>query len=172
MPRHAGPILVDTNVIIECWRVGAWRALAGGYAVETVEDCVTETQTGYQRRRAEQRIDLGEMRRSLTRVHEVAREQLAAAIVGDEALAFLDVGEQALWAHALTRQDAWVLCGPDKASLRFGIRAGFRDRLIALERLFGDVGHRPRVPLRQNYTSRWLDAALAELALLEGGRRR
>jgi hypothetical protein len=28
------------------------------------------------------------------------------------------------------------------------------------------------VPLRQNYTSRWLEAALAELALLEGGRRR
>jgi hypothetical protein len=172
MPRHTGPILVDTNVIIECWRVGAWRAVVGGYAVETVEDCVTETQTGYQRRRAEQRIELGGLRSSLTHVHEVTREQLAAAIVGDETLAFLDVGEQALWAHALTRQDAWVLCGPDKASLRFGIRAGFRDRLVALERLLSGVGHRPHVPLRENYTSRWLDAALADLALLEGGRRR
>ena len=171
MPRHAGPVLVDTNVIIECWRVGAWRALAGGYAVETVEDCVTETQTGHQRRRAEQRIELGELRQSLTRIHEVTREQLAAAIVGDETLAFLDVGEQALWARTLTRQDAWVLCGPDKASLRFGVRAGFRDRLVAMERVLSDVGHRPHVPLRQNYTSRWLHAALAELALLEGGRR-
>jgi len=172
MRRHAGPILVDTNVIIECWRVGAWRALAGGYAVETVEDCVTETQTGYQRRRAEQRIELGELRQSLTRTDQVTREQLAAAIVGDETLAFLDVGEQALWAHALTRQDAWVLCGPDKASLRFGIRAGFRDRLVALEPLLVSAGHRPRAALRRNYTSRWLDMALAELASLEGGRRR
>src|SRR5262244_2311146 len=116
MARHRGPVLVDTNVILECWRIGAWKALTGGYTVETVEDCVTETQTGYQRRRAEQRIELGELRRSLTRVHEVTREQLAAAIVGDETLAFLDVGEQALWAHSLTRQDAWALCGPDKAS--------------------------------------------------------
>ena len=57
MPRYIGPVLVDTNVVLECWRVGSWRALAGGYSVETVEDCVTETQTGFQRRRPEQRID-------------------------------------------------------------------------------------------------------------------
>jgi hypothetical protein len=172
MPRHTGPVLVDTNVIIECWRVGSWRALTGGYAVETVEDCVTETQTGYQRRRREQQIDPGELRRSLARIHAVTPAQLAAAIVGDETLSFLDVGERSLWAHALARQDAWVLCGPDKASLRFGIRAGLRDRLVALERLLVGVGHRPRSALRRNYTGQWLDAALAELALLEGGRRR
>ena len=45
----------------------------------------------------------------------------------------LDLGERSLWAHALTRSDAWVLCGPDKASLRFGVRLGFRERLVALE---------------------------------------
>ena len=41
-------MLVDTNVIIESHRVGVWKALAGGYRVETVEDRVTETQTGFQ----------------------------------------------------------------------------------------------------------------------------
>jgi hypothetical protein len=135
MPRHIGPILVDTNVILECWRVGSWRALAGGYPVETVEDCVTETQTGFQRRRPEQRIDAAALRQSLARVHEVSPVNLAAAIVRDEGISFLDVGERSLWAHALTRTDAWVLCGPDKASLRFGVRLGFRDRLAALEKL-------------------------------------
>jgi len=172
MPRHTGTVLVDTNVILECWRVGAWRALAGGYVVETVEDCVIETQTGFQRRRPEQRIDETELRRSMAQVHQVAQPDLAAAIVRDETLSFLDVGERSLWAHALTRADTWILCGPDKASMRFGVRLGLRDRLVALERLLGDVGHRPREGLRQNYTSRWLDTALAELALLEGGGRR
>ena len=62
MARHSGPVLVDTNVILECWRVGAWRALTGGYRVETVEDCVIETQTGYQRRRPEQQIDVATLR--------------------------------------------------------------------------------------------------------------
>ena len=41
------PVLVDTMVIIESHRVGAWKALAGGYRVGTVEDCVTETQRGF-----------------------------------------------------------------------------------------------------------------------------
>jgi hypothetical protein len=172
MPRHSGPILVDTNVILECWRVGSWRALAGGYSVETVEDCVTETQTGFQRRRTEQRIDAAALRQSLARVHEVTPAHVAAAIVRDEGISYLDVGERSLWAHALTRTDTWVLCGPDKASLRFGVRLGFRDRLVALERLLSDVGHRPRVSLRAAYTTRWLDTAIAELVLLEGGTRR
>ena len=171
MPPHSGPLLVDTNVILECWRVSAWRALAGGYSVETVEDCVTETQTGFQRRRPEQRIDPAELRKSLARVHAVTEIEHAAAAVTDETIVYLDVGERSLWAHALAREDAWVLCGPDKASLRLGLRLGFRDRLVALERLLDDVGHRPRTALRQNYTSRWHMTTVAELALLEGGRR-
>ncbi len=46
MVRHRGTVLVDTNVILEAHRTGFWPALTGGYGVETVEDCVTETQTG------------------------------------------------------------------------------------------------------------------------------
>ncbi len=68
MARHRGPVLVDTNVILECCRVDAWRALAGGYGVETVEDCVIETQTGFQRRRAEQQIDNAQLRASLAAI--------------------------------------------------------------------------------------------------------
>src|SRR5437868_969622 len=52
--RLRGPVLVDTNVIVEAWRVDAWRALRGGYGLETVEECVIETQTGFQNRRPEQ----------------------------------------------------------------------------------------------------------------------
>jgi hypothetical protein len=89
MPRHTGPVLVDTNVILECWRVGSWRALAGGYSIETVEDCVTETQTGFQRRRRERRIDGTVLRSSLAGVHDVNAAQLAAAIVRDETISFL-----------------------------------------------------------------------------------
>lgn len=51
-----GTVLVDTNAIIEAHRTGVWRALAGGYQVESVEDCVIETQTGFQWRRPEQSI--------------------------------------------------------------------------------------------------------------------
>lgn len=166
MARHTGPVLVDTNAILECFRVNAWRALTGGYGVETVEDCVTETQTGYQRRRPEQQIDGGELRRTLKAVHAVGTAELAVVATRASDIA-LDVGERSLWALALTRNDAWVLCGPDKASLRFGVRLGFRERLVALEALFDDVGYRPRSELRLPYTSKWLERTLGELAIAE-----
>ncbi|WP_419941920.1 hypothetical protein [Candidatus Palauibacter sp.] len=78
MTRHGGTVLVDTNVIIESHRVRAWRALAGGYRVETVEDCVAETQPGFQLRRPEQRIDEGQLRESLAIVHHVGDKERAA----------------------------------------------------------------------------------------------
>src|ERR1043166_4633565 len=149
MARHRGPVLVDTNVIIECWRVSAWRALTGGYQVETVQMCEIETQTGLQRRRREQQIDAAELRSSLKATHAVPDHERATALLRDHQFAFLDAGEQMLWAHALTRDDAWVLCGPDKASLRLGLRLGFRERLVALERLLSDAGFRPKTALRE-----------------------
>jgi hypothetical protein len=155
---------------LECWRVDAWKAFAGGYGVETVEDCVIETQTGFQRRRAEQQVDLAQLRASLAAVHEVGKIEHAIAAVRDPLFSSLDLGERSLWAHALTRSDAWVLCGPDKASLRLGVRLGFRDRLVALERLLNDAGFRPK-SIRTNYTAKWLAQTLNEIAILERPRR-
>ena len=168
MARWQGPVLVDTNAILEAWRVGAWRALAGGYALETVEECVIETQTGLQRRRPEQQIDREALLAGLKAVHTVSDGERAAALVRDGEIAMLDEGEKALWAHALVRADAWVLCGPDKASLRIGVRLDLRDRLVALERLLDDAGFRPRTPLRSAYRQDWLTRTLIELAQREG----
>ena len=120
MARHQGPVLVDTNVIIESYRVDSWRALAGGYRAETVEECIAETQAGARRRRPEHRIDETGLRGSLSAVHSVSeleRATLALRVTG----IVLDGGEESLWAHALGRNDAWILCGPDRASLRYGI---------------------------------------------------
>jgi hypothetical protein len=167
MARRGGSVLVDTNVIIEASRVAAWKALTGGYRVETVEMCVIETQTGLQRRRKEQQIDYAALCKSLhAPPHAVSKAERAAALLKDEQMRFLDAGEQMLWAHALTRTDTWVLCGPDKASLRVGVRLGYRDRLVSLERLLKDAGFNPK-KLREAYTQRWLVETLSQLALLE-----
>lgn len=168
MARWQGPVLLDTNVIIEAWRVDAWRALCGGYRLETVVECVTETQTGFQNRRPEQQIDQAVLLAGLKGVHTVSDADRAAALVHDGQIAMLDEGEKALWAHALARPDAWVLCGPDKASLRIGLRAGLRDRLVSLERLLGDVGYRPKTPFGLPHRQDWLVRTLVELAQREG----
>ena len=42
MVQHKGSVFVDTNVILECFRIDKWRALVGSYQVETVEICLPE----------------------------------------------------------------------------------------------------------------------------------
>jgi hypothetical protein len=165
MARHRGPVLVDTNAILESFRVGAWRVLSSSYGVETVEDCVIETQTGFQRRRSELQIDATQLRASLKAVHSVDDAQRAVVAVRAPDIA-LDIGERSLWAHALTRSDVWVLCGPDKASMRFGVRLGLKDRLMALESLLVDAGHPPK-GLQPAYTTKWLKNVVGELFLSE-----
>ena len=163
-PRRESPVLVDTNAIIEAYRTRSWRALSGGWSVETVEACVAETQTGFQRRRQVEAIDASELRASLVAVHSVSVRQYAELALrkGDIAL---DEGEEALWAHALGRSDAWLLCGPDRASLRCGVRLGQRERLISLEELLGGIGHRPATRLRPAYTKKWHDQVIGEIQI-------
>ena len=79
----------------------------------------------------------------------------------------LDQGEEALWAHALGRSGVWLLCGPDRASLRCGVRLGFRARLVSLEELLDRVGHRAVAPLRQAYTKKWHDRVIGQMILEE-----
>lgn len=165
MARHTGPVLVDTMTMLDAHKWALWRALSGGYWVETVEDCVIETQTGFQRRKPEENIDPLQLRKDLKAVHAVTELQRAAVLLNSEDIA-LDTGEQSLWAHALTRSDAWVLCGPDKASLRFGVRMKCRDRMISLERLIVEAGASPK-KLDDKHTTKWLDRVLGEFALEE-----
>lgn len=66
--------------------------------METVEECVAETQAGAQRRRPERRIDEEDLRNTLSAVHSVSRLECAALALRKLDLA-LDAGEEALWAH-------------------------------------------------------------------------
>ncbi len=154
-------VLVDTNVIIECHAKGCWKALAGQYQLETVEPCVIETQTGRQHRRPEHQIDEAELRGQLRAIHSVTERELAKVIaLGGSGL---DEGERALWAHALQRDDVWILCGPDRASMKFGYDNKLRERLVSLGELLTDINLRPA--LSQAYSKAWLDAAIGKFAL-------
>lgn len=154
-------VLVDTNVIIESHAKGCWKALAGQYHLETVEQCVIETQTGFQRRRPEQRIDEAELRSQLKEIHRVSDRELATVLaLGGSGL---DDGERALWAHALHRTNVWILCGPDRASMRFGYDQKQRERLVSLGELLSKINLTPQ--LGHAYTKQWLDDAIARFAL-------
>jgi hypothetical protein len=149
-----GPVLVDTNTIFECHRTGCWAGLAGAWPLETVEECITETQTAKHKKPPEQQIDEAVLRASFVGINAPTPLQLAneAFLRGP----FLDPGERYIWAHALGREDAWVVCGPDHASMKFGVLNGMKDRLKSLEDLLTIAGIRPRIPLKSHFEEAWL----------------
>lgn len=163
--RRRGSAIVDMNVILEVHQIGSWCVLTGGYFIETPEDCVTETQTGFQGRRPEQRIDARELRASIATVHNVEVRERAELSLRIPGIA-LDRGEPSLWGHALHRRDVWVSCGPDKASLRCGFRLGYREQFISVEQHLNDAGYRPRTALRLPYMRKWLEKSLGDPILL------
>lgn len=167
MTRHRGPVLVDTNVILECYRVGAWQALSNGYSVETTKVCMEETQTGFRQRPQAQWINPQALRQSLNAVHAVGGSALTKleSRTDDLQLGLTDAGEKSLWAYVLSSDDDWVLCGPDIVSLRCGVLLGFREKIASLEQLLMDVGHQPKIRLRHSYTNKWLRKTLNELVV-------
>lgn len=154
-------VYVDTNTIITAWQHNLWKGLVARHDMETVLSCLVETATGLQNRDPETWIDQQALRDSLARPpHEVSEEQVAAVIL----MKFgtnLDDGERDLWAHAITDPDAWMLSGPDSASMRFGVENGYRGRLISLEDLVQDKKAYARLGVKSHYGRKHLERVCA-----------
>jgi len=154
------PVLLDNCAISACCEVGAWNALCGYFDLETVEQVASEAATGASHREI---IDPTEFRSQVT-VHNVSRKARLEKQAEFAELANLDDGERDLWVHALDRTGSWILCGPDTASIRFGVRAGHGDKLISLEELCRRMGYTPKKTLKSHQTSVWLRARISEFS--------
>lgn len=159
-------VLVDANVIIEAIRTGCWAGITGQLTLESVEACWNETLAGsadtipgYV---AVTRDDLERMF-AVHSVDDVTRAAFKLAYADADGM---DPGEHDLFAHAysLTEED-WVLCSPDKASIRAAVALGFGDQLSSLEDLVKAVGARPNPALRRQHTSAWLSSFRTKVVL-------
>ena len=102
----------------------------------------------------------------LSAVHTVSVSERAAFRLAYAEADAMDAGEQDLFSHAITRQDdAWLLCSPDKASLKAGVKLGWEDRLCSLEELANQVGVRPNPAFHRNVGSAWLSGERTHLLL-------
>lgn len=155
-------VLVDTNVIIEGHLKACWKALTGQFLIETVDHCVLEAMSGQYDWKGSRPAE-GELRSTFNCIHDVTIEQLAHVKISGGSV--LDAGEQALWAHALGRDDTWILCGPDRASMRFGYEQGKRERLVSLGGLLQVAGFKPPSELRPHFEQHWLDEVIRKLIL-------
>lgn len=161
MANADDPVLLDNCAISAVVEMGCWDAIAGKRRLETVEEVEREAGTGFQHHRG---LDPRLLRQHVT-IHAVSAADRLGRETEFAELAGLDDGELDLWVHALGRTDGWVLCGPDTASVRFGVRAGHADRLISIEELLASVGYKHAKPLKVHYTRKWLEQKISEFKL-------
>ena len=168
LPVGQTVLLVDTNVVIEAVRVGAWNALTGALCVETVEECRHEARRGDSTRPAYVPVSDADLAR-LTCVRKVSVQERAEYLLADPEAAAMDPGERDLFAHAYQRvkagDRAWVVCSPDKASIRAAVRIGIADQLRSLETACTAVGARPRLQLKPHHQELFLSKYRTEYLL-------
>lgn len=159
-------VLVDTNVMIEAYRVGCWNAVANFFSLVTVEKCIEETQTGFQNRSPEQNIEQTKLRKSLFSINPVTQVEEAQFILAYGQSSSLDPGELHLLLHAAGRQDdSWLINSPDKAAMRFACDLGWTDRLISLEKMAKTTMGNKKLRFRENFTEKWLARERTKLIL-------
>ncbi len=154
-------ILFDTNVIIEAHRAKCWNALKGQLPIETVEMCVQECMAG-----GPVTVDVKELRQAI-KVSDVTDLELAKLALKLQNGPDLDAGEQHLLANAISREEDWILCSPDKALMRAMIRLDEKERLVSLEELVNEVGAKPRPALEIQFGKRWLEIKRTEFLMDE-----
>lgn len=164
MSRVQGPILLDNNAIGDAVDLEVWAALISAYPgqIETVEEVNIEAGTYF--RRFANSADLMATLSSL-KIHDVTMSERAALALSLSGMT-LDDGERDLWAHAKDRKDSWVLCGPDKASLRAAVKLGLRERLVSLEQLLDEAGLSAK-GLPNHQTRKWLNHAVSQIVVEE-----
>lgn len=148
-------VLVDACVIIEAHRVGVWNAMKNNLTLETVEMCIIEAQTGQANRLSPTVLD-AELRDGFSEIHQVSQLEIANHLANvDDDLPEIDAGELELWVHACQRNDVWFLCGPDRASMNYGYKLGYVDRLVSMEHVLGLSGIQ-NDQIKGHYQEKWL----------------
>ena len=118
MPKKR--VFVDTNVILECFRINVWAELTQRCQVETVEMCYTEALTG-DRTRASFVEVYPALRKGCYKIHTVTKNDLDRLFLEHEELFSLDDGELHLFAYLYINKvrlsDAAVLSTADKGAV-------------------------------------------------------
>ena len=153
---------MDTSIILEAARVGAWERLRAHEPLVTVRRCVEEALSGVPGspgRIAMTEADLGPP----LEVVQVTDNERAALLLDCEDAGALDDGERDLLAHARMRfaestpsGDLVIVCA-DQAAVKVAISMSLGDHLVSLEELLRDAGVKADSDLKGHYTRRRLE---------------
>jgi hypothetical protein len=169
MPKER--VVLDTNVIIESFRIGCWTAICEHYAIETVEKCIEEAMTGDPSDPRYVPVDADALNAGLAARHSVQKLNIATLALEFPQAQGLDDGELHLLAH-LHGNGAFegirvMLSTADKAAIVVAHQIGWLDLLFSLESLAQSSGvTRLQVEkLAAQYRTRWLDEVRTKIRL-------
>ena len=184
-------ILVDTNIIIEAVRVGAWERLRAHENLVTVRRCCDEALSGIPGAPGRVPVTEAHLAPPLSVVTVTGDESVYVAILHPD-LATLDAGERELLTHAFTRRRsaeggaeaggmgaalraaglpvkdgsaAFQIACADQAAVRVAISMGLGDLVVSLEEILKAAGVRVEGRLKGHYMRRTLTAWKTKHAL-------
>ena len=149
-------IFIDTNVIIEAFRVNCWNLISGYFSLNTVVRCVEEINTGNRGQSNNIFIDTNVLisRISSYQITTVQLVHLEFRLNGNPDL---DPGEKELLAYVLSQsqvENVYFLCSPDRAFINAVAKVNLLDRVVSLEEMTKAAGG--NFTLRKNFTELWL----------------
>lgn len=164
-------VFVDTNVLFEAFRVGAWNRFGGAYSVETVDKCVEETQAGD--RSACGRIDvpLQQLKDGLAGIHAPSKKDRASCLLQCRRLQTLDAGEQDLLVWLLSHEDLSEgllrVTTADKAAIVACSDLKCLDCVVSFEKLLRNCGTPDELlsRLSTQYQEAWLRGVKTKVRL-------
>lgn len=137
-------VFVDTNVIIEAFRINCWKQLCNAFQIETVESVVAESQAGDSGDARYIEVDESTLRLGLFAIHSVDKTlELRFASSNPDAMR-IDQGERDLlawiWSQGAVPDGHLLISTADKAAINMAGRLGMIDRLKSLQALAGEAG--------------------------------
>jgi hypothetical protein len=155
-------IFLDTNVMLEAFRIRCWNAITNHYSVETVSKCAEEALTGDPDDPRHISVPPDDLYKLLCGKHSVEPKLVASLVLAHPSCSALDDGEKHLFAWLEANQvlssDSNLLATADKAALVASHKLGWLDYVRSLEVLARDAGV-PRPSLERlalQYREDWL----------------
>ena len=164
-------VFADTNVILESFRVGCWAAISSRFAIETVQKCVEETQTGDPGDSRHIAVPSADLMAGLASEHPVTTKEIAALALCHPSCITLDDGEKHLFAFLLAKRllpsTVIFVTTADKAALVASDNLGWLDCAVSLEHLAREagVGRANLDALARQYREDWLASIKAKIRL-------
>jgi hypothetical protein len=164
-------VFADTNVILESFRTGCWRTISNHFAIETVEECVKETQSGDPCDSRYVEVPLADLMAGLVGEHPVSDKEVVTLVLSHPSSSILDDGEKHLfawlYANKLLPLQSIVVATADKAAIRVANELGWLDCVSSLEILARKAGgSRTHLDaLASQYREDWLSSIKTKIRL-------